>query len=183
MAYSNKPTWDQVQVVLASCAFYLLEHQCLLLLQQGLELGRRQDLLHLLRSDHLWTHHCHGHRYLRTTQWTQTHVNIFSTRQEKKVMRINPWAKGCVKTYIFFYKKYPEHDVWCSCIFLIFIKRVGLNTTVGQFWPTGLMFDKTVLNKFSLQNNNKKKLFFCHNRQRQTVRYAIQFNTEPYLFS
>lgn len=47
------------------CA-YLLEHESLLLLQQGLQLRRRQDLLHLLRSDHLRAHHGHGHGHLRT---------------------------------------------------------------------------------------------------------------------
>lgn len=40
---------------------YLLQHYCLLLLQEGLELGRGQDLLHLLWCDHLWGHHGHGH--------------------------------------------------------------------------------------------------------------------------
>lgn len=46
----------------------LLEHDCLLLLQQGLELlgGQNlllEDLLHLLGGDHLRTHH--GHRHLQ----------------------------------------------------------------------------------------------------------------------
>lgn len=41
--------------------FYLLQHNCLLLLQKGLELRRRQDLLHLLWGNHLRRHH--GHRY------------------------------------------------------------------------------------------------------------------------
>lgn len=47
------------------CA-YLLEHHGLLLLEQGLELlgGEDlllEDLLHLLRCDHLGTHHGHRH--------------------------------------------------------------------------------------------------------------------------
>lgn len=45
---------------------YLLQHHSLLLLEQGLELlwGEHlllEDLLHLLRCDHLRTHHGHGH--------------------------------------------------------------------------------------------------------------------------
>lgn len=44
---------------------YLLQHYRLLLLQEGLELGRREDLLHLLRRDHLRGHHGHGHGDLR----------------------------------------------------------------------------------------------------------------------
>lgn len=32
---------------------HLLQHERLLLLEQGLQLGRRQDLLHLLRGEHL----------------------------------------------------------------------------------------------------------------------------------
>lgn len=45
---------------------YLLQHHCLLLLEQGLELlgGENlllEDLLHLLRCDHLGTHHGHRH--------------------------------------------------------------------------------------------------------------------------
>lgn len=44
---------------------YLLQHYRLLLLQERLELGRREDLLHLLRRDHLRGHHGHGHGDLR----------------------------------------------------------------------------------------------------------------------
>lgn len=44
---------------------YLLQHYGLLLLQEGLELGRGEDLLHLLRRDHLRGHHGHGHGDLR----------------------------------------------------------------------------------------------------------------------
>lgn len=45
---------------------YLLQHDGLLLLQQRLQLLRREDLLledllHLLRRDHLRTHHGHRH--------------------------------------------------------------------------------------------------------------------------
>lgn len=45
---------------------YLLQHHSLLLLEQGLELLRGEnllleDLLHLLRCDHLGTHHGHRH--------------------------------------------------------------------------------------------------------------------------
>lgn len=48
---------------------YLLQHDCLLLLEKGLELLRRQDLLlknllHLLRGDHLGSHHGHRHGHL-----------------------------------------------------------------------------------------------------------------------
>lgn len=40
---------------------YLLQHYRLLLLKESLELGRREDLLHLLWSDHLRRHHSHRH--------------------------------------------------------------------------------------------------------------------------
>lgn len=48
---------------------YLLQHHSLLLLEEGLELLRRQDLLlknllHLLRGDHLGSHHGHRHGHL-----------------------------------------------------------------------------------------------------------------------
>lgn len=51
-----QPGWEQP---------YLLQHYRLLLLQEGLELGRGEDLLHLLRGDHLRGHHGHGHGDLR----------------------------------------------------------------------------------------------------------------------
>lgn len=46
------------------CVCYLLQHYSLLLLEQSLELlgGKHlllEDLLHLLRRDHLGTHHGH----------------------------------------------------------------------------------------------------------------------------
>lgn len=50
---------------MAEAQRYLLQHYRLLLLQERLELGRRQDLLHLLRRDHLRGHHGHGHGDLR----------------------------------------------------------------------------------------------------------------------
>lgn len=121
-----------------------------------------------------WGQHSgHGHTLI-----------FFLPGRKKKVMRINPWAKGCVKTYIFFYKKYPEHDVWCLCIFLIFIKRVGLNTTVGQFWPTGLMFDKHCSKQVQFAEQQQKKTFFlsqqaapngeiCYSSQHRTLSVFI----------
>lgn len=51
-----QPGWEQP---------YLLQHYRLLLLQEGLELGGGEDLLHLLRGDHLRGHHGHGHGDLR----------------------------------------------------------------------------------------------------------------------
>lgn len=52
---------------------YLLKHECLLLLEQDLELLGSQhllleDLLHLLGSDHLRCHHSHRHGNLRRRQ-------------------------------------------------------------------------------------------------------------------
>ena len=89
---------------------YLLQHECLLLLEQGLQLGRRQDLLHLLRGDHLWTHHGHGHRHLEqhnqrkhtvnnTTQTHLEHLNnlIERQRREKKETRIRHTPVGKMK--------------------------------------------------------------------------------------
>lgn len=43
---------------------HLLEHECLLLLEQGLQLWGRQDLLHLLGGKHLRRHHGHRHGHL-----------------------------------------------------------------------------------------------------------------------
>lgn len=51
-----QPGWEQP---------YLLQHYRLLLLQEGLELGWGEDLLHLLRGDHLRGHHGHRHGDLR----------------------------------------------------------------------------------------------------------------------
>lgn len=52
-----------VRIEVSMC-LYLLQHYSLLLLEQGLELlgGENlllEDLLHLLRRDHLGTHHGH----------------------------------------------------------------------------------------------------------------------------
>lgn len=54
---------NHVNVQIRVCV-YLLQHYSLLLLEQGLELlgGKNlllEDLLHLLRCDHLGTHHGH----------------------------------------------------------------------------------------------------------------------------
>lgn len=43
---------------------HLLQHERLLLLEQGLQLWGRQDLLHLLGGKHLRRHHGHRHRHL-----------------------------------------------------------------------------------------------------------------------
>lgn len=80
---------------------YLLQHHGLLLLKQRLELLRREDLLlkdllHLLRCDHLRTHH--GHRH-----WNLGHKNeregekvdfceLRHNRQEKRQIGLN-WKR------------------------------------------------------------------------------------------
>lgn len=66
---SNKLQHSQTSVGIvwlhsAPVLHYLLQHYRLLLLQEGLELGRGQDLLHLLWRDHLRGHHGHGHGHL-----------------------------------------------------------------------------------------------------------------------
>lgn len=43
----------QLLLLLLVIFLKLLQHERLLLLEQGLQLGRRQDLLHLLRGEHL----------------------------------------------------------------------------------------------------------------------------------
>lgn len=58
---------------------YLLQHDGLLLLEQSLELLRREDLLledllHLLRCDHLGAHHGHRHWDLQRKQRSGTVV-------------------------------------------------------------------------------------------------------------
>lgn len=56
----------QVELFLLLLVIFLqlLEHESLLLLQQGLQLRWRQDLLHLLGGKHLLGHHGHRHRHL-----------------------------------------------------------------------------------------------------------------------
>lgn len=59
-------TWLKFECVCGCVCAYLLQHHSLLLLEQGLKLLRGEnlllkDLLHLLRCDHLGTHHGHWH--------------------------------------------------------------------------------------------------------------------------
>ena len=54
---------------------HLLDHERLLLLEQGLQLGGRQDLLHLLGGEHLGRHHGHRHGHLRDGLGQTAHLH------------------------------------------------------------------------------------------------------------